>query len=102
MTDIIRFLPATAAKGETVESLNAKREAARKAMRRAKQAEVKAEKSGWGGPEERAMWKAEEEATRLWDEFDGAMRVKGEEKAEEVVYSENLSIEEAQEVSHYE
>lgn len=107
MTEIITSLPSSAAEGETVESLNAKREAARKAMRRAKQAEVKAEKSGYDRTEEIAMYRAEEEADRLWAAFNDAMTINAHyrqhpEQGASDYRGEEMSIEERQEVAHYE
>jgi len=107
MTDIITAVPSSAAEGETVESLNLKREAARKAMRRARQAEVRAEKSGYGRAEELAMWKAEEDSDRLWSAFNNAMTINAHYRQHPEEYAsdyreEEMSIEERQEVEHYE
>lgn len=107
MTEIITSIPSSAAEGETVESLNAKREAARKAMRRAKQAEVKAEKSGYERAAELAMHKAEGEADRLWTAFNDAMTINAHYRKHPEQYAsdyreEEMSIEERQEVAHYE
>jgi hypothetical protein len=107
MTDIITEVPSSAAEGETVESLNLKREAARKAMRRARQAEVKAEGSGYARAEELAMQKAEESSDRLWEAFNDAMTINARFRQHPGEFSsdyreEEMSIEERQEVAHYE
>lgn len=107
MTEIITSIPSTAAEGETVESLNAKREEARKAVRRAKQAEIKAEKGGYGRVEELAMFKAEEESDRLWHAFNNAMTINAHYRQHPEQYAsdyreEEMSVEERQEVAHYE
>ncbi len=106
MTDIITVLPSSAAKGETVESLNFRREAARRAMRRARQAEKKAEQSGYARKEELAMYRAEEDADRLWTAFNDAVTINAHYRQKPEGYSgyreEEMSIEERQEVAHYE